>query len=304
MNETSFPSETAARLNGLFPPEFDTTQPVQMDIGSDQSSPLKWRSMGKIKIANARLLQNGIKSESDFFDEHGFILLNHQTAVQDWFLTSDPNSSEAKDRYFPEIETLVTQHLLPGKRVEVQQWWGPVLRGRDTPVPQYVNAVHSDHGLTAEDFEANLLAYADESVASRWRASYDRDDIESYMMIDFWRPTGMTEPLMHMPLAVCDPGSIHPTDLVAAVMNGISPSGKSAHQLMLRHNPDQRWYYYPGMRTDEVLAFRQFECHKDGIASGRTRSVFHSAFYDPATPANAEKRQSAEHRVGILVFRD
>jgi hypothetical protein len=87
-------------------------------------------------------------------------------------------------------------------------------------------------------------------------------------------------------------------------MTGIAPSGLPTNHVALRHNPRQRWYYYPGMRADEVLAFKLFECRKDDPRPTRFRSVFHTAFADPDAPADAEERQSCEHRVGVVVLRD
>jgi hypothetical protein len=52
-----------------------------------------------------------------------------------------------------------------------------------------------------------------------------------------------------------------------------------------------------------VLAFKLFECRKDDPEPTRFRSVLHTAFADPDTPAGAEERQSCEHRVGITVLR-
>jgi hypothetical protein len=47
-----------------------------------------------------------------------------------------------------------------------------------------------------------------------------------------------------------------------------------------------------------------FECRKDDPEPTRFRSVLHTAFADPDTPAGAEERQSCEHRVGLTVLHD
>ena len=101
------------------------------------------------------------------------------------------------------------------------------------------------------------------------------------MVIDFWRPTNMAGPLMHMPLALCDASSVEITDLVPTAMTGIAPSGLPTHHVALRYSPRHRWYYYPRMGTDEVLAFKLFECRKDDPEPARFRSVLHTAFADP-----------------------
>ena len=297
-------SATSAELEGLFPPHFTPAGRVQIDVGK---APAGFRSpsFGPIEIRDARAFQAQAESETAFFDTHGFTLLPHRTAVREWGTAHD--GAEAGDvarLYYPEIEQLVRHHLFPGRRVEVHQWSPPIRRGRDTSTPQYARAVHSDYGLTPRDFEVSVEAYADRRAAEAWRRSYEREAVEAFMVVDFWRPTNMAGPLLHMPLALCDPTSVDIADLVPTAMTGIAPSGLPTHHVALRYNPDQRWYYYPRMRIDEVLAFKLFECRKDDPEPGGFRSVFHTAFVDPAAPQDAEERQSCEHRVGIGLLRD
>jgi hypothetical protein len=260
---------------------------------------------GPFQIEDARPLQAEAASEAVFFAEHGFVLLSHETAVCEW--EPDPTSPENSDVvrvYYPEIEQLIERRLLPHKRVEVHQWSPPLRRGRGTSTPQYANGVHSDYGLTPEDFESSVEAYATRQAAQGWRRGYERQEVESFMVVDFWRPTNMAGPLLHMPLALCDPVSVDVADLIPAAMTGIAPSGLSTNHVALRYTPRQRWYYYPGMRIDEVLAFKLFECRKDDPGPSSIRSVFHTAFADPDVPPDVEERQSCEHRVGIVILRD
>lgn len=296
---------TTATLNLLFPPEFQTTGRFQMDIRNGAPAEVDWRDLGRRDVANGRALQAEAESEAAFFEQHSFVLLPHRTAVKDWDLLSDPARSEDVLRvYYAEIEQLIAQRLFPGKRVEVQQWSQPVRRGRDTPEPGYVNVVHCDYGLTPEDYEINAEAYSDAAMAQRWRSSFDREEVEACTVVDFWRPTGMSGPLLHMPLALCDPTSVDVADLIPTTFAGVSPTGQPAHQTLLRLNSGQRWYYYPRMDVDEVLAFKLFEWRKDDPSPHRFRNVFHSAFEDPDTPEGAQERQSCEHRVGVMILRD
>ena len=54
-----------------------------------------------------------------------------------------------------------------------------------------------------------------------------------------------------------------------------------------------RWYYTPGMSTEEAYVFKTFDSlDKPGVAT----FSLHSAFYDPEAPAEAEPRQSIELR--------
>jgi len=296
---------TCAQLNGLFPPEFEPTERLRIDISKGPPSGFRMPGFGPFQIEDARAFHAEAGSEADFFGEHGFILLDHQTAVRDWEAdAASPDNSDVVRVYYPEVEQLIRKRLLPDKRVEVLQWSPPLRRGRGTSMPQYANGVHSDYGVTPEDFQVSVEAYATPEAARGWRRDYDRDEVEAVMMIDLWRPTNMSGPLLHMPLALCDPQSVDMADVIPTAMTGIAPSGLPTNHVALRYNPRQRWYYYPEMRADEVLAFKLFECRKDDPGPSRFRSVFHTAFADPGAPADAEERQSCEHRVGVVILRD
>ena len=291
---------TKAELRGLFPPEFKPEGRLQIDIRTGPPPGFEVPSFGPYRIEDARPLQARAQSEATFFDEHGFVLLPHQTAVRDWEV--DPGSAEHGEViriYYPEVERLVREQLYPGKRIEVHQWSPPLRRGRGTSTPQYANGVHSDYGLTPEDFEVSVKAYATPQAAQGWRSGYEREQVEAFTVIDLWRPTNMAGPL-----ALCDPSTVDAADLVRTEMIGIAPSGLPTHHVALRYGPRQRWYYYPRMRTDEVLAFKLFECRKDDLGPARFGSVLHTAFADPDTPADAEERQSCEHRVGVTILRE
>jgi hypothetical protein len=296
---------TTAQLNGLFPPDFKPADRLQIDIRKGPPPRFQMPRFGPFQIDDARPVQADAASEAAFFDEHGFVLLDHATGVRDWNAdAASPDTSDVVRVYYPEIAQLIRERLLPGKSLEVHQWSPPLRRGRDTGNPQYASGVHSDYGLTPDDFHVSVEAYGTPEVAKAWREGYDRDEVEAFMVIDFWPPTSMVGPLTHMPLALCDPSEVEITELVATAMTGIAPSGLPTHHVALRYSPRHRWYYYPRMGTDEVLAFKLFECRKDDPEPTRFRSVLHTAFADPDTPADAEERQSCEHRVGITVLRD
>ena len=296
---------TRADLRGLFPSDFTPQARIQIDLRKGPPAGFKMPDFGPFQIDDARPLQAEAASEAAFFDAHGFVLLPHETEVRDWDVDPARSAdSEVVRLYYPEIEKLVRERLYPGKSIDVHQWSPPLRRGRDTLTPQYANGVHSDYGVTPEDFEVSVEAFAQRQAAEGWRRGYERAEVEAFAMIDFWRPTNMRGALMHMPLALCDPSSVDVADLIPTAMTGIAPSGLPTNHVALRYNPSQRWYYYPRMGVDEVLVFKLFECRKDDPAPSRLRSVFHTAFADPDAPEDAEGRQSCEHRVGITIFRD
>lgn len=282
----------AAQLNGFFPSDFVTEGRFSAKVGAP---PPPGASMfPATAIRDARALQAGAASEASFFDAHGFVLLPHETGVRDW-------ETDVASIYLPEIDTIIRERLLPGRRIEIQPGGAPLRRGRGTAIPFYANGVHQDYALTPDDYAKSVGAFAGPMAESWWLGRYEQDDVAGFMAIDFWRPTNMTEPLRHMPLALCDPTSVAAADLVPTTLTGIAPEGRETYHLSLRFNPGQRWYHYPLMTGDELLAFKLFECRKGDSAFA---SCFHSAFVDPDTPADAEHRQSCEHRVGVLVLKD
>ena len=123
------------------------------------------------------------------------------------------------------------------------QHFGPVLRrGPGTANPNYANGAHQDYGLTVDDFEHDVAAFTSPEVGRKWSERYESDDVAGYMVLDFWRTAGMAGPLEHMPLALCDPASVDPADIIETAMQGIAPSGAATHHLSLRNNPAQLWY--------------------------------------------------------------
>ena len=283
---------TGIRLNGFFPPDYVAQERLSFDLGAPAAGQAYWTAP-PVDIGDARALQ-GDDDPSAFFAAHGFVLLQHPTEVRDW-------DGDVARVYLPEIEAVIREQLLPGRRLEVEQYPSLLRRGRDTPVPFYAEGIHSDGGLDVEDYAHNIAAFSNPVFAEQWRARYDRDDVEGLLWLDFWRPTNMAGPLAHMPLALCDPGSLAPGDAIPTAITGIAPEGRPTHHLSLRFNAGQRWYYYPGMRCDELLVFK---LGGFGKAPGPVQNCFHSAFADPGAPADAELRQSCEHRVGVLLLRD
>ena len=281
-----------AQLNGFLPPEF-AGRPPTLDVRNPPSRPpAQFPAVG---IRNGRELQASGRSEPELFRDNGFVLLKHRTSVEDW--------DNVPPTFASEVEEIIRTSLLPGNRLEIQQRPTPMRRGRATDNPQYASGIHSDGPLTAELYGANVGAFAGPQAEHWWQDRYRKDDVAGFMSIDFWRTTNMREPLRHMPLALCAPNSVEPADIIPMEFVGIAPDGRTTNHLMLRFNPAQQWYFYPEMTGEEVLAFKLCEFWKDD-PDAHPQNCFHTAFADPDAPADAEERQSCEHRVGVLILRD
>jgi hypothetical protein len=285
----------AARLNGFLPDGYVGERAPPIIVGEPPAFEYR-QPYPPVEIEDARQLQSGARSEAEFFAEHGFVLLEHSTAVRDW-------DTDVGPIYLGEIETVIRERLLPGRRIEIQQAPRLLRRGRGTGTPFYAEGVHSDGPLTPDAYAMNVGAFAFEQAEQWWRQRYERDDVEGFVSIDFWRPTNMQAPLRHMPLAICEPNTLERSDIFPSTMVGVAPEGRTSHHLALRFNTGQKWFYYPEMTTNELLAFKLCEFSKADPGAA-PQNVFHSAFRDPNAPSDAEERQSCEHRVGVLLLRD
>ncbi|MEO9131549.1 MAG: CmcJ/NvfI family oxidoreductase [Sphingomonas sp.] len=292
----------ATTINGLFPASFKAGGRINltqlMAVGGG-----KRISTQTVTVHDARPLQRTTESESAFLDEHGFVLVTAPPAVRDWDCDQSLPDNEISQLYLPLIEEIIRTRLLPGRKIELQHF-GPVLRrGPGTANPNYATGAHQDYGLTVDDFQHDVAAFTSPEFGRKWRERYESDDVAGYTVLDFWRTAGMAGPLEHMPLALCDPNSVDPADIIETALQGIAPSGADTHHLSLRNNPGQRWYYYPHMTPDEVLVFKLFQAIREDTAP-RLATCVHTAITDPTTPPGAAERQSCEHRVAVLLLRE
>jgi len=284
------------QLAGQFPPGFRATERINLSA-LVRTATGKPRPNPPTQIHDARPLQALAASEADFFAHHGFVLLDAPTRVTDW-----GDAADVGDHYMPEVEAIIRERLFPGRKLMIRQPPNVMRRGAGTTTPQYGLGVHSDHGTTADDFQRNVEAFTNPETGARWRAGVDQDEVEGFVALDFWRTTGMAGPLKHMPLALCDPTSVDAPDIIPSALEGIAPGGALTHHVSLAHNAGQRWYYYPDMEPQEVLVFKLFQLMR-GEDPQPWRACFHSAFEDPTSPADAQPRQSCEHRVSVVLLR-
>ena len=288
------------RLNGLFPPDYVVGERInltQLMNRGGATSPRTPPLNPPTRIVDARPLQAQAASEHAFFDGHGFVLLDAPTAVADW-----GDAAAVGETYLPEVEALIRTRLYPGRKIAIMQPPNVLRRGAGTDNPQYGTGVHQDYGTAADDFQQSVAAFAGAEAGAGWRARFEQEDVEGFVMLDFWRTT-IAEPLKHMPLALCDPTSVDTRDLVPTALEGIAPGGAITHHVSLRYNGGQRWFYYPDMTANEVLVFKLFQLMR-GEEPQQYRACFHSAVEDPATPPEATPRQSCEHRVSVMLFKD
>jgi hypothetical protein len=221
------------------------------------------------RIHNARL-------EKIDFGTHGFTLLKHRTDVN----FADP--ADVASRYHPQACQLVRE--LTGAS-EVFAFLG-ILRGGEAKAG-------GGPALSAHvDFNATSLR--------GWVSRLAPDRAEQLLRkrlvnINLWRGT---RPIENMPLAVCDARSVEKADFMNVRFGGgeTAAMAESAGGFNLAFNPNHRWYYYPDMQPDEVLAFRLFDTGEPDW-----RMTAHTSFVDPTSVPDSPPRESFEIRT-LAVF--
>ncbi|HEY5377262.1 MAG TPA: CmcJ/NvfI family oxidoreductase [Polyangiaceae bacterium] len=221
----------------------------------------------RMQIHNGRLL-----GDLPRLDSFGFRLLSHDTKVSDF-----ADDEQLRAVYFSEVESLIraetgAERVLlfdPTRRTSASD----AARGLREPVLQ----VHNDFtDRSSAQPVRDLLPAEAESLLLRRRT-----------IVQVWRPTDYA--VESFPLALADARSVRPLDLVIAERRYPNWVGES---YAVTYHPDHRWYWFPRMRTSEVLMFKVYDSRIDG----RARWVAHSAFVDPTAPAQARPRRSIELR--------
>lgn len=215
------------------------------------------------RIHNARL-------ETIDFATHGFTLLKHSTNVD------FAKPEEVQSRWYPEACRLV-QDLLGAS--EVFAFMG-ILRGGD-------ENLGGGPALSAHvDFnEASLRNWVQRLAPDRAAQLANKRLVN----VNLWRGT---RPVLCSPLAVCDARSVAKEDfMLVRFGDAPPPPGPVAGGLNLAYNPKHRWYYYPDMQPDEVIAFRLFD-----TGNPHWQMTAHTAVVDPTAAPDAPKRMSYELR--------
>jgi hypothetical protein len=213
-------------------------------------------------------------------DRQGFALLRHESAVRDFW-----DDDEVRKVYYPEAADVIAQATGAARVFIFDHTQRRRVVGADDRAPgtprQPATRVHVDH--TAKSGPQRVRDLLGEEAEELLRARVQ--------VINLWRP--IRGPLLDAPLAVCDAGSVAPTDLVPSDL--VYPN-RTGETYAVTYNPSHRWFYVSAMRRDEGLLIKCF----DSFADGRARFAPHTAFLDPSAPVGVLPRESIEIR--SLVF--
>ena len=219
-------------------------------------------------------ISNGREARDLAIDRNGFVLVEHRTAMRDFF-----DARELKQVYYPEVEALI-KRISGASRVVVFDHTlrsGSEAEREARLIREPVLSAHNDYTeWSGPQRVRDLMGAQAENLLQR-----------RFAIIQVWRAIG--DPIRSNPLAMVDARSVAAADLLVAERRYPNRVGQTYR---LKYNPAHRWFYFPEMRRDEAIVFKVFDSLKDG----RARFTPHTSFDDPSTPAGAPPRQSIEAR--------
>jgi hypothetical protein len=233
--------------------------------------------------------------------ECGFELVSHPSAISAW--ADDDELAAIHHREMEELAremtgcdvALVSNHIKRGpEHAQRHEDLAPIAfvhsdfaAGYDDLVRQ--SYVQPDREGTQRALERNGITGADVVGASR------------LVILQFWRNIG--EARMDFPLAFCDARTVAPSDGRPIPVSDYAGSGVDFEALAVlapTETAPYRWYTFPELRHDEVVAFRTYDT--DLVEQGHTWFTPHSAFRDPSVEVGSPARSSIELRA-ICLYR-
>ena len=238
------------------------------------------------------LIYDGRTADLPGWEECGFELLTHASAVKDW-----SDDEEIARVHYPELCELVRKltgcdHALLASHIRRSP--EEAKRHSDlSPIP----LVHSDFADSYGDLLRKLYGSGDRAEAAK-RDGVPPDVVvgaRRLMILQFWRNLGL--PKMDLPLAFCDARTV-PRDAIRPFpVKNYAGSGFDFEALAIAPPEDldeHRWYAFPEMTIDEVVAFRTYDT--DRVGTDEPYWTPHSAFRDPDVELGNPSRSSIELR--------
>ena len=224
----------------------------------------------EMHVRNGRLQRGGFN-----IDTHGFVFADHVTQVQDF-----TNEAQRKNVYDAEVQALIKQQSGASDVLVFDH----TLRVSDETMQKAMDARPAVKGVHNDYTEASAPRRLREIMGD---AEAERRFKKRWAIIQIWRP--IRGDVMMDPLGICDGRSIPRQGFIRVERRYKDRTGEVYH---IAHNPAHEWFWFPRMTRNEALVFKVF----DSDEHMPSRFTAHSAFDDPATPANAPSRESMETR--------
>ena len=260
----NFLKPMAARLVSY---QYDPPHGVPRRNGEDEAHLLT--------IADARPLAAGLS-----LDAEGFELLQAPTRFASF---DDP--AAIKSAYYTEVEPLLGQATGARRVIAFDHKVRSATRaaGGEAGIRGPVPRTHNDFTARSgpERAEAELKARGIDPLALEGRR---------FAIVNLWRP--INRPVEKSPLALADARTVAAADWVETDLVYRDRVGET---YALAFNPAQLWYFFPRLAPDEAILIKGFDS-----AGDVARFTPHSAFDDPASPADAPERESIEVRALVI----
>ena len=159
-----------------------------------------------------------------------------------------------------------------------------VLRRRADPARNDAAHVPPARFVHFDQSVDGLAPVLERAAGADWRGRF-----KTARGYNLWRC--LTPPPQTTPLALCDQRSFDRADMVIGHL--VEPGlDHPIEYVTALHNPLQRWWCFPQMRSDQVLVFKGFD-----LDPMQPMGCLHSAFDHPAPAPGAPVRESIENRV-------
>jgi hypothetical protein len=240
-------------------------------------------------------------------DTRGLLLQQHVSKVSDFW-----DEAQVLSLHYPEMQRL-SQELTKCDRTAVA---AHALRGNKTEMGRpAAYFVHNDFSDRLKALYGDLIASGDRNIitdavsAGGLGVTSEQFEAGRLVVLNYWRPM-QKEPIQRNPLAVIDSTTMQRSEVVQFPHYMRQAYGSFVKFFRIPTNPhvnvgirpsdEHRWYYFPGMTRDEVLAFKNYDSSAPQPGNG---IGMHTSFDDPNTPASAPSpRESIEIRVLCFWF--
>ena len=186
-----------------------------------------------------------------------------------------------KQTFYPQIVEFVKQHT-GAQRVQVFDH--TIRKRRPTDLKQQTEVqrpavllVHSDYTPISGPQRVRDILPDDADPLLQRRVAF----------FNVWKPLYRT--VEELPLAMCDATTAADDDMLIMKLKYRERTGEI---FVMRYSVAHRWYYFPAMTPEQALLLKTYDSETDG----RARFMGHSAFEDPNTSVDAQKRESIEIR--------
>jgi len=205
--------------------------------------------------------------------------------------TAFDDDAQIKGHFYDQVTAFVKQHT-GAHRVVV---FDHTIRRRQPPEEMVFSRPSTEFKQqTVVQRPAVLLVHSDYTVSSGPQRVRDilPDECESLLkrrvaFFNVWKP--LYRKVEELPLAMLDAQTHVEADLLRMELKYRDRTGEI---YVMRHSPAHRWMYFPHMENHHALLLKTYDSETDG----RCRFMGHSAFEDPTSPPDAQKRESIEVR--------